>query len=391
MTADSARHARDELRSKGLIVRDMRLSNAHQRSRRKYFKRSIDAGQWASIARDLSTLLRVGVPLVDALGTLSIQHTGHLSEILLSIKDRVSAGSSFAMALQDEGVFQTLDVTLVDVGEHSGKLDDVLGYLAEYREKSLAFRDRLVTALAYPAVVFVTGLCVMLFLMTFVVPTLMTNLIQAGQQLPWPTRLLNAISYSLVNFWWLLLAIMAAIIIASVIFLRSERGGRLRDQVLLKLPIIGDLVRKQAISRIALVMATLLRSDVEFLVALGIASKSTTNLVIRDALESAGDKIQAGEEIASAFKSQSHAIPYTVIHLFSLGQQSGQLEELLEQLAENYDRQTETASTRFASILEPLLIVVLAIFVGFILFATDRKSTRLNSSHTDITRMPSSA
>jgi len=122
--------------------------------------------------------------------------------------------------------------------------------------------------------------------MTFVVPTLMTNLIQAGQQLPWPTRLLNAISYSLVNFWWLLLAIMAAITIASVIFLRSERGGRLRDQVLLKLPIIGNIVRKQAISRIALVMATLLRSDVEFLVALGIASKSTTNLVIRDALES---------------------------------------------------------------------------------------------------------
>jgi type II secretory pathway component PulF len=163
---------------------------------------------------------------------------------------------------------------------------------------------------------------------------------------------------------------MAATILASVVFLRSERGGRLRDQLLLKLPIIGNIVRKQAISRIALVMATLLRSDVEFLVALGIAAKSTTNLVIRDALESAGEAIQAGEDIASAFKSQSHAIPYTVIHLFSLGQQSGQLEELLEQLAENYDRQTETASTRFASILEPLLIVVLAVFVGFILFAT---------------------
>lgn len=370
MSADSARHARDELRSKGLIVRGMRLSNAHQGRGRQYFKRRIDAGQWASIARDLSTLLRVGVPLVDALRTLSIQHTGRLSEILLSITDRVTAGSSLAMALQDEGVFQSLDVILVNVGENSGKLDDVLGYLAEYREKSLAFRNRVVTALAYPSVVFITGLGVMIFLMTFVVPTLMTNLIQAGQQLPWPTRLLNELSYGLVHYWLLILATMAVIAAASVIFLRSERGSRIRDQVLLNLPIIGDIVKKQAISRVALVMTTLLRSDVEFLVALDIASQSTNNLIIRDALESAGKKIQAGEEIASAFKSQSHVIPYTVIHLFSLGQQSGQLEELLEQLAENYDRQTETASTRFASILEPLLIVVLAIFVGFILFAT---------------------
>lgn len=372
--ADTPRQARDLLRGRGLTVRDMAAQETANSQgsflRNLLRKRSGQPARVAGLIRELSTLLGVGIPLAEALDTLVRQQKGHLRTAILIVRDRVLSGASLAEAMAEQPeVFDTLAVRMVEVGEASGSLDRVLDQLADYRERSLQLKDQVLTALLYPGIIFSISVVVSLFLMTFVVPMLLDNLLSEAKTLPWPTRVLKGASDLLIHYGWLLGigAVLAGIVLVSA--MRTTRGRRLWHGLLLKIPLIGPMALKQSIARMALVMATLMRSGVVYLTALEIAARAMRNVVLREALEESEQRIMAGEEIGQALE-RSGVFPPLVIHLFAVGQQAGRLEEMLERLARDYDQQVTSLSTRLTSTLEPILILTLSIFVGFILFAT---------------------
>jgi general secretion pathway protein F len=371
IAAESPRHARDELRSRGLAVEDLWLHRSNQRAGWHWLtQRRAGRTQLASLLRELSTLLAVGVGIVDGLETLIRQYRGPLQTSLALLRDRVASGARLAEAMRDDpGVFPELAIRMVEVGENTGKLEDVLDQLATFLEDSNQLRDRVVGALLYPAIVFATAVGVMIFLMTVVVPMLLSGLLEAGRELPWPTRVLKTLSDFLVGYGHIALVVATVLIVLTLVTVRTQRGRFAWHRMLLRVPLIGSMSRRQTVSRLAATLSTLMRSGVEYIPAAEIASRSSNNLVFQKALLDANKMIEAGKDIGFALE-QSGVFPPLVIHIFSVGQASGRLEDMLDRLAADYSRQVKSLSQRLASILEPVLILVLAVFVGFILFAT---------------------
>jgi type II secretory pathway component PulF len=372
IAADTPRQARDVLRQRGLIVRDLAEDRPSAQKSRRLRRGRAGGSKYEStlFIRELSTLLSIGVPLLEALDVIARQHEGRFHATLLLLRDRVAAGSSLANAMREQpAVFDDLCINITEVGEDAGTLDSALERLAEFRERSQQLRGRVSTALIYPGIVLATALFASTFLMTFVVPKILEPLIEQGQTLPLPTRIVKGASDFLVSWGWLLALIVLAAACGFAALLRSPAGKRWWHRTILRLPLIGELARKQAIVRIAIVISTLLKSGIVFLRALEIAQRSTKNLVLRDALERGGKAITAGSGLAEALE-QTGAFPPMVVQVFALGQQSGRLEEMLDRLATTYDQQVNSAAQRLTAILEPLLIVVLAILVLFIVLAT---------------------
>jgi len=371
IAAESPRHARDELRARGYAVEEIWAHQSRSRLGWRWLVRPrTNSAQLVSLLRELSTLLAVGVGIADALETLIRQHRGHLQTTLALLRDRVVGGARLAEAMRDEPyVFQELAVRMVEVGENTGNLEEVLDQLAGFLEDTSQLRDRVLGALLYPAVVFMTALGVTLFLMTVVVPMLLSGLLEAGHRLPWPTLVLKGMSDFLLGHGHVLAMAVAVLVVAGAAGVRTTRGRHWWHRLLLRMPLFGSMSRRQTISRLAGTMATLMRSGIEYIPAAEIAARSANSLVFRQALLAANETIAAGQDIGTALE-QTRVFPPLVIHVFSVGQASGRLEEMLDRLAADYSRQVKNLSQRLASVLEPILILVLAVFVGFILFAT---------------------
>jgi type II secretory pathway component PulF len=379
IAADTPRQARDLLRERGLVVRDISdfqppppAAVKQQRAKlavRPRLRRGLRHHATGFI-RELATLLGVGMPLLEALETLSRQHKGTFQSAILLVRDRVAAGISLAGAMREQPqVFDELCVNITEVGEDAGTLDVSLERLAEFRERSEQLRGRISTALIYPAIVTTIAVFASIFLMTFVVPKILEPLIEQGMPLPFPTRVVKGLSDFVLAWWWLSALLAFAAVSALGAVLRTPGGLFRWHRLVLRIPLLGDLVRKQAIVRIAVVLATLLKSGIVFVRALQIAQRTTGNIVLRDALKKCEHAIVAGGEISEALE-ETGAFPPMVVQIFSLGQQSGRLEEMLDRLATAYDQQVSSAAQRLAAVMEPVLIVILALVVLFIVMAT---------------------
>jgi len=286
------------------------------------------------------------------------------------LADQVASGTGLAESMgRQPDIFDELCVSITQVGQSTGSLDVALHRLADFREKSERLRSRLVSALIYPAIVCVIGVAVSVFLMTFVVPNLLRTLTESGRELPMITRAVKAASDLLLGWWWVLLAGVMGIVVAVRLVLRTTTGRRLADRLILHLPLLGGLARKENTSRIAVVMAALLRSGVQFTDAIRITRDTVGNRVFRDALMDYETAVAAGRDVAGPLAASGVFSPM-VVQMLAVGQQAGQLEQMLEQVAGAYDRQVATATGRLTAALEPLLIVLLAVLVGFIALAT---------------------
>ncbi len=379
LVANSAYEARAELRERGLRV----LSISEQKATRTanwfsglLFATSISttpgrySARFAAVMSELATLLGTGIPLLEAIQSVAHQQPRLIHVALMQLRDRVSSGASLTEAMQEQPeMFDALCIRMSEVGENSGTLDLTLRHWAEYKEKSLQFRDRVLTALTYPIFVGLTGVVVTIFLMTFVLPMLLESLVDSGKSLPLPTRIAKFGSDLFIHHGAEIVLGIGVFVILFVLLLRTKRGRWLWHAFQLKLPVFGLLSRKQAVSRIAFLIATLTKSGIPFLQALELTAKSTDNLVIRKALQDAAEAVRSGHDIAPALQ-QTDVFPMSVIQVFSVGQESGRLDEMLDRLAQDYDRQVTKTTERLATILEPVLILTLALFVGFILFAT---------------------
>lgn len=370
LTADTPRQARDMLRHRGLTV--FTIETAKQSPTHMFWPGQKRSNQTdvTTFVRDLSTLLKAGIPLLSAMQTLSRRPRRQFKPILQDLADKISAGSSLADAMkQHPAWFDKLCVSIVHVGENTGDLDSSLKRLAEFKEKADKLRSRVITALLYPIIVCIIGSGVCMFLMTYVVPQLLDALMESGKQLPAITQVVKIISDFLVSWWWALVVGVAILVLSVRISLKNKKIRYLFHRLLLKSPIFGDLIGKENTSRMSIVLAALLRSGVPFVEAIQITKKTLRNLVFREAMDKYARAVTAGRDVAIPLE-ETRVFNPMVVQMLAVGQQSGELEDMLEQLAEAYDQQVQMAATRMTTILEPLLIVALAVLVGFIAFAT---------------------
>ena len=394
VVADSPRLARDQLRSNGFQIESIRpisvrISEVDSNLNSSASKKSLIArigtscssylqslqgqrlGKQVSwFTREMATLLRVGTPMVEALKLSIDQSRGKFRYILLDLREQITGGGSFGSAIRRHSqVFDPVFCEMVTVGEQSGALQSVLLQAAEYREQREKLKDRVFSAMLYPAMVFVLSIFVTVFLMTVVAPTLIGSLEEMQRQLPWPTRVLKFLSDLLLLYGLYILAAISVVAVSGIAFVRSQRGRKIWDRALLKVPILGTLIIKQDCSRLCMVTATLVKSGVELVRALEISQRAVRNTVISDVVGEARKHVAAGVELGSALGGGG-VLPPALIQVFSLGQHTGQLEELLFQIAADYNHQVNTLAERLTTIMEPVLIIGLSIIVGFILMAT---------------------
>ena len=336
------------------------------------------AGRVAEFSRHLALLLGSGVSLAEGLDVLIAQHGGGRSTrnwqaVLRDLRDRVAGGQALseAMAVHPQwfGPASGAFLGAVRVGQESGTLDEALAQLALYLKERQTLSARLTTALVYPAILVTLGVGVVLFLMTYVIPQLLTVLEASGKLLPASTEVLKAGSDLLVGYWpWCLILLLAGAAGLSLI-LQTDRGLRIWHLLQLRMPLAGPLVRKTLIARFAQQMAMLLGSGVPFVEALATVRRGTRHRILAEELQAIEGALQAGSDIAPAL-AKSRIFPPLVMHLVAVGQNTGELTAMLGQLKTGYQTEVNLAVGRFTTALEPALIVVLAGGIGFIIFAT---------------------
>lgn len=370
LTADSAAEARRRLRERGLRILEFKAASASAWRVPRFGsgKRSQDIV--AEAARNLSLLLAAGVPLTESLDVLVEQSNGRFELVLRRVRERVAEGTPLAEALGEHPhYFGQVFRSAVRVGEVSGNLDQSLRELAAYLRERQDLQAGLVTALIYPMLLVTLSTFVVLFLMTFVIPQLLEVLTAAGKTLPASTRLLKSVSDTLVGQWlWLTIGV-AAFALGIGAALRTNRGLLLWHRAQLRLPLLGVLVRKSLTAQFAQMMSLLLRSGVPFDQAIGVVRGTVRNRVLAEELERVRTAVEAGSDIAPALGG-SRIFPPLVVQLVSVGQNAGELESMMEQLRQSYETEVRLAVARFTAALEPLLIIILAAVVGFVVFAT---------------------
>jgi len=383
--ADTPREARAKLREQGVMVTDLVVSDVSAEGqdeaegpRRSTLQRIVrvdrrlrGARSLPVYTRQLSTLLKSGIPLAQALTAL-IEQVEHkdIEVVFRDLREQVTRGKSFADALQmHPKLFDELYVNMVRAGEASGNLDTVLVRLADFRVAQQRIQSRVKTALIYPVIMLTVGAGVVIFLVNVVVPKLVTIAKSRGQTLPWMTRLLDNFSVFLQNnLLWIVLTGFVAWIVWKYVLLARPAVRLWWDTTKLKLPVLGSLFKKQIVSRFAVTMATLLRSGVTVLESLGIVQTVLNNKLMEVVLEDVRTRILEGADIATPLK-RSGVFPPVVGYMVAVGEQTGQLEEMLERVAEAYEDEIESATTRALAVLEPAMIVLLAFVVGFIVIA----------------------
>ncbi|MEL7087291.1 MAG: type II secretion system F family protein, partial [Planctomycetota bacterium] len=379
LTADSPRQARDQLRQRGLKVHEVQPVAAGRPGPGAWLKLAPAWGAPRGHAiteslRELATLLQVGLPMLEALDLTIRQQKGQMLRVMLDLRDQVASGRSLAQVMEDQTcrgrrVFDPVTTAMTRVGEDVGSLGGVLVELADYRERSSEFRGKIGNALIYPGIILTVGCGVAMFLMTVVIPGLIDALIEAGGELPWITRVIRAVSDGLIRGWLPGVVFLVALAAGFRFWAQTVRGRRRWHMFLLRVPLLGSVLCKQAVARIAFVISTLMRSGIPFEDAAYIAGDSTPNAVLREALAACVAAVREGQDIGQAL-NQTAVFPDAVVQIFILGQESGNLETMLDRLAENYNRQVASATTRLTAVLEPILIVILASVVGVIAFAT---------------------
>lgn len=332
--------------------------------------------------RHLTMLLKAGLPLAQSLGILAGQlEDGAFRPIVEDLAVRVKEGASFDEALAAHPkYFPQLYVHVARAGAAAGELPKVLTELAGYYARQKRLRDRVVSALTYPALMASVGILVLVFLLTYVVPKVTTVLLEQKRALPWPTQALLFASDAASEWWWAILGAAAVLAWAARAVFATQRGRRWLDKALLGFPVLGDLFRKQVVARWAGTMSTLLSSGIPVAQALAIVRGAVGNRLLAEDVERLEKEIVEGADLSEAIK-RSSVLPPTVGFIAGVGEESGELPQVLRDVAESYNEEVEIASGRLTDLLNPILIVFLGVVVGFIVAAILLPITDFSNIH----------
>ena len=367
--ATGRNNALSRLREQGVYATSVAEQSADKTSRLNLRRRRATAADLALLTRQLATLLGAGLPLDEALSATAEQQEKQTLQLSLEkIRTEVQQGVALHEALAAENQFPELCVSMVAVGEASGNLAQIMEQLADYFDDAARISQRVRSALTYPILMAIIGSAVLFFLVTFVLPNVTRMLETLDRELPLPTRILIGGSNLLANWWWLLLLILVVGVILLRRYLATPVGCLKKDTLLLRLPIVGNLYRSIATARFARTLGSLLQAGVALPRALEIASSLLGNRQLRLVVDDAITAVREGSDLADPL-ARSGLFPPLLTRLIAAGEKSGQLEKMLLRAAVTCEQQSEMAIASLLSLLEPIMIVVMGVAVGYIVLA----------------------
>lgn len=378
--ADSPKLLRQMLRKEGIVVTEFDVSKGGKKGKAAGsginkevnfdFLNRVSRSQIAAFTRQLATLLRAGIPLAESLGALFEQiENPKLHAVVGEVRLAVNEGSALADALaKHPAVFDNLYVSMVRAGELAGNLDEVLTRLADFMESAGKLRAKVQGAMIYPVIMALIATVIIGILMVAVVPKITSIFIQQGKSLPWHTNLLIGTSNFIAGYWWLIAILTAAGIYGFRSWSRSPAGKPVWHAFLLRTPMIGSLIRQLGISRFTRTMGTMLSSGVPMLRALDAAKEILGNVILMDAIDKARTAVSEGESLAVTLRKSGH-FPPTVTHMVAVGERAGELEGMLVRVSDTYESQVQMRLERLTGVLEPLVLVVMGVFVMFVIFS----------------------
>lgn len=373
--------AKQKLRSIGVMI----VTIKEETSKGKAAGISLTGGgvsvnELALMTRQLATLLKARIQIVEALSALVDQvDSPKLKIVLAEVKQMVNEGSSLAGALKiHPKIFDNVYVNMVDAGEASGTLHIVLLRLADFTEAQVKLKNKIQGAMFYPLIMAFFGFVMMNVIFIFVIPKIAKIFESTKKELPWMTKVCINISNFLQSYWWLV--IIGAVVgwILSQKFIKSDVGKPKWHIFTLKAPIIGEIVRMINVSRFCSTLATLMNSGVPILAAMKIVKNLVANVHMKEAIEASRISVSEGGSMVTPLVESGH-YPSMVTHMIKLGEKSGEVEEMLKIIAENYEDQVDAKLNGLTSILEPIMMVCLGGAVGFIVFAVVIPMMSLNS------------
>ncbi len=376
--ADSVALAINDVRSLGLFpthVREARRSDERRARGEKHglselYFGGVKTKQLVVMTRQLATLIDAGLPLLRSLNVLITQMKPcKLKDILREIATDIQSGSTFSDALaKHPKQFDRLFVNMVKAGEVGGMLESVLNRAAQFMERREALKRRVKSAMIYPVAVLIIASGIVMFLLIKVVPVFADIFKEFGGELPWPTQFLMDAGDFMIYNWWMVIAIVAWTIIFMKLLFKFHAVRRFRDRIELKIPLIGDLVTKVAVSRFARTLGTLITSGVPILQALKITKETIGNEIVQDAVDKVHDSVKEGDTIAAPL-DQTKVFPAMVVNMIDVGEETGSLDSMLNKVADIYDAEVEAAVDAMLALMEPMIIVVLGGIIGFIVIA----------------------
>ncbi len=367
--APNARQAAAELSSRKLLVVDVRPLTEDTFAFLHSAMFGIKFSDVVNFTRQLSTMISAGLPLSTSLSILVQQSKSDMSRLVATILQEIEGGMNFGDSLaKHPAVFDVIYVQLVRAGELGGVLDDILGRLAINLEKNKEFRSKTKGAMIYPVIVILAMVVVAFLMMIFVIPKLTAMYSDFGAELPTATRVLMGISNFMVTFWWV---VVGGAFGGYMLFRRwvaTKVGRRAYDRFLLKVPIMGVLIQKIALTEFARTLSLLLGAGISLLQAMEIVTKGVSNTVYREALESATKQIEKGVPLSKAVAAHEE-FPPILFQMMAVGEETGKLDEVLGKLAQYFEQESEQAIKNLTTAIEPLIMIVLGIGVGAMVIA----------------------
>lgn len=334
------------------------------------FQKKVKVNDIAIFCKQLHTMLNAGMPLLTALDVLSAQtENKRLSGTIKKMATQVQKGDVLSVSMKEHPkVFPSLLVNMIEAGELTGNLDNVLLKMSEHYTKENKINSKIKGAMMYPMILSILVVAVVIFMLTFVMPTFVEMFESNGAELPLPTRIVMGISDSLRTYWYLYLGVVLSIIFILNRVGKTEGGRRVIHKVQLKIPILKTSIAKIATSRFTRTMSTLLASGIPIIQALETSASVTGNQVVIDGIKTVSEDIKKGIVLSSLLK-KVNVFPPMVISMVNIGEESGALEEMLDKTADYYDEEMDAAISKMIGFLEPIMIIVMALIVGFIVIS----------------------
>ncbi len=321
--------------------------------------------------RQLATMVDSGLPLVQSLDILGNQNDNRaFAKILLNIKAHIESGSAFSEALaRHPKVFDQLYTNLVAAGEVGGILDTILNRLSTYIEKAAKLRSQVKGALIYPVMIFVVAIGVVVIMLAKVIPSFQGMYSQfSGAALPRPTEIVIGLSNGFIAYWYVWMTVGTAIVVGVSLGLSTDKGRDIFDAFILKIPVIGSVMRKVVVARFTRTLGTLLASGVPILDALDICARTAGNRVVERGIMTARKSVSEGQDVASPLGA-SRVFPSMVIEMVGVGEQTGTMDQMLQKIADFYEEEVDVAVTGLTRAIEPLMMAFLGVVVGGLLIA----------------------
>ncbi len=374
--ADTAAQARKKLRDLELYPTDLKEGNAGSASVsdtgkvRKAGRGGVSSRELSLVTRQFATLLKAGMPLVEALGALLEQtSSARLQGAIYDVRDKVNGGKSLADALGEHPrMFTPLYVNMVRAGEVSGALEGVLVRLADILEHQAKLRAQVLSAMAYPAFMGLFAIGVIVFLMMVIVPRITQIFVKQKAELPAITEFLIATSHFLGYYWWIIVGIVFGVFSLWRLWISRPEGRKRWDRMKLRFPLYGGLHLKLVCAAFTRTLGTMLQSGLTMLPALDVVTTVVSNSYIQDIMVDVKGGVRRGRDLAVPLK-ETGLFPPMMISMIELGQRSGEIEDMLVRVAETYDEDVRLTIDAIVSLVEPMIIILMGIFVGFIVLA----------------------